>query len=386
MVKNRHKILLGVILLLIAWILILHFLPVGTGNWNEKQIKKIGSTETSDEFCFAVMGDNKNGFHTFNQILEDVENRSPLFAIDVGDIVYDGEKEKYRIFYDIINGLKVPFLVVIGNHELIDGGRDDYFKIFGDFYYSFNYSNSLFIVLDDANEEYIKPEQIEFLESELKKDFAHKFVFLHVPPFDPRRYVLDTQEIVRKDMKAEHALSDKENAKQFMDLVNKYDVTTVFTSHIHGYFNESYGNTSYIITGGAGGEIRPSDPEHYFYHYINVCVNGKNVDYEVIRFPSPDPNRIDRFSHTIWLYIWYFVVTHRNELLSLVLILTLVFDLSYKPLKELVRILKTILKKDNKFFQRSLNSIKKAGTFLARICSLILNKTIRFYRFVRRKS
>lgn len=217
---------------------------------------------------------------------------------------------------------------------------------------------------------------MEFLEGELKRDFDNKFVFLHVPPFDPRRYLLDIQEIVRKDIKPEHALSDKDNAQQFMDLMSKYNVTTVFASHIHGYFHESYGDTSYIITGGAGGEMWPSNPEHYFYHYVNVCVNENNIDYEVIKFPSPDSNRIDRFSYAIWLYVWYFIITHRNELIALILILALVIDLFYSPLIKLIRILRKRLSitKIKKFFyliSKALNSVK---LFFIKVYHYIFNK------------
>jgi hypothetical protein len=42
----------------------------------------------------------------------------------------------------------------------------------------------------------------------------------------------------------------------------------VFASHIHGYFKETRDNIPYFITGGAGGEMLLSDPDHYFYHYI----------------------------------------------------------------------------------------------------------------------
>ena len=327
------------------WIIVWHILPVGGGNWNEKQIQKINSTQNKDNFCFAVMGDNKNGFSTLHRIIKDINNKKPLFTIDVGDLVLDGEKEKYRIFYSEIKKSEVPFLVAIGNHEIIDGGRANYFDIFGNFYYSFSYNNSLFIVLDDSNEEYIDEQQMEFLENELKKDFKHKFVFIHIPPFDPRDYVLNIPTIINKYIKPEHCLSNKENVKQFMDLMNKYNVTTIFSSHIHGYFNETKNDTPYIITGGAGAEMWLPNPEHYFYHYVNVCVNNNDINYEVVKFPSPDANIMDRFGYAIWLYVWYFIVTHRVIIILSIIILALVLDLTCKQIKKLRNRLRINLKK-----------------------------------------
>ncbi|VVB83156.1 3',5'-cyclic adenosine monophosphate phosphodiesterase CpdA [uncultured archaeon] len=332
--KKRDKIILGAIVLLLVWIIVWNILPVGTGNWNERQIQQIQSVNSSDHFCFAVLADNKNGFKTFDQIVEDINKRKNfVFAIDVGDLVYDGEKEKYRIFYNEMSEANLPFLVGIGNHDITENGRANYFDIFGNFYYSFSYNNSLFIVLDDANQKDIDSQQMAFLESELKKDFANKFVFLHVPPFDPRGYVF----YLGANRTAEHSLSDKENAQKFIDLVSKYNVTTVFTSHIHAYFNETKENVSYIITGGAGGEILPSDPNHYFYHYINFCVNGNNTNYEIIKFPSPKPNSFSRLIHSAWLYSWYYIVVHRYEIAIVILMILLVLDAFYLQIKDFLK-------------------------------------------------
>ncbi|PIR07523.1 metallophosphoesterase, partial [Candidatus Jorgensenbacteria bacterium CG11_big_fil_rev_8_21_14_0_20_38_23] len=223
--KKRHIATIATIIILLTIIGLNNYLPVGPGNYNQKQIDKIHSSTSSDHFSFAVMGDNKNSFKIFSKILKDIDNDHYIFAIDVGDLVYDGEKAKYRIFYNIIKNERTPFLVAIGNHDIREGGAENYFDIFGKFYYSFDYDNSLFIVLDDANEKRIDAVQMKWLEGELQKSEQHKFVFLHVPPFDPRSGV-------------DHSLSDKENAKEFMDLMEKYRPNIVFTSHIHAYFDE----------------------------------------------------------------------------------------------------------------------------------------------------
>ncbi len=334
--KKRDKIILGLIILLSIWIIVWNILPIGNGNWNEKQVQRIQSANSSDNFCFAVMGDNKNGFSTFDKIITDINGKKPLFAIDIGDLVYDGEKGKYQIFYNEIQKANSPFLVGIGNHDITENGRANYFDIFGDFYYSFSYNNSLFVVLDDANKKNIDNPQLAFLEEELKKDFKYKFVFLHVPPFDPREYIY----YLGSNQTAEHSLSDNESAQQFMDLVSKYNVTTVFASHIHAYFNETKDKIPYIITGGAGGEMLLSDPNHYFYHYVNFCINENDTNYEVVKFPSPDFNTIGRLGHTIWLYSSYFIVTHRYEIAITILALLLIFDLFYEQIKRLIKIIR----------------------------------------------
>lgn len=339
MFNQRRKILLGVIALLAVWMIIWKYIPVGNGNWNAKELEKIETSPKQNDFCFAVMGDNKNGFSTFHKIIKDLNTKDFLFTINIGDLVEDGNKEKYRIFYNEIQNLKNPFLVAIGNHDIREKGRANYFDIFGNFYYSFTHGDSIFIVLDNANEESIDQQQMDWLKTELAKNYKNKFVFLHVPPFDPRGYTEDIPKLIGKGVKPEHRMSDLENAKQFENIVAEYKVTTVFTSHIHGYFEETQNNIKYIITGGAGGEMLFSDPNHYFYHYINTCIKNGVVSHEVVKFPSPDNNIVDRLSYTAWLYTWYFVVTHKSAIVISLIVLFLIIDLAYqyrdKVLKEL---------------------------------------------------
>ncbi|GAH97400.1 unnamed protein product, partial [marine sediment metagenome] len=92
-----------------------------------------------------------------------------IFAIDVGDLVYDGEKEKYRFFINQIKKLNKPLLTVIGNHELKREGRANYYELFGKFYYSFVVGDSYFIILDDANTRNLDPWQMDWLKDELQK-------------------------------------------------------------------------------------------------------------------------------------------------------------------------------------------------------------------------
>ncbi|MEA3487636.1 MAG: metallophosphoesterase, partial [Euryarchaeota archaeon] len=87
-----------------------------------------------------------------------------------------------------IKTLNKPLLTAIGNHELTDQGRGNYYDMFGRFYYSFTVGETYFIVLDDADSKNIDPGQMNWLENELQKstNYSNRFVFMHVPLFDPR--------------------------------------------------------------------------------------------------------------------------------------------------------------------------------------------------------
>lgn len=271
------------------------------------------------KFNFAVMGDNKNGFSTFQSILRDIDSKTDqlTFAIDVGDLVFDGEQEKYRVFYNQIKDEKLPFLVALGNHDIREEGRAIYYDIFGPFYYSFTVGNSYFIVLDDANMVRIDDPQMAWLKQQLaeSRSYSHVFVFLHVPLLAPGEDLpkpLSTgpgKELVRL-MKYHSSLADKQQVGNILALFRDYHVTRVFASHIHGYFTGDWKGVPYTITGGAGAELIGTDPEHYFYHYLVVSVDGDQVTTSIVRFPTPPAESWRRLVHTVALYTHSFIVTN----------------------------------------------------------------------------
>ncbi len=281
--------------------------------WNWNALKKIDSSK--EEFSFAVFGDNKNSITTFNRIISSINNdKDLLFAIDDGDLVFDGEKEKFRFFIHQIKKFRIPLLTVIGNHEVRENGRANYYDLFGPFYYSFHIGKSYFIVLDDGNERDIDPWQTNWLREELEKskNYSHLFVFMHVPLYDPRK----------GEYKKGHSLSNISIAKKLNTLFDKYNVTMLFASHIHGYFKGVWGKTPYIITGGAGAELFGTDPRHYFYHYIKVTIGKEGVKYKIVKFKSPQFRSINRIFYMAWIYLYAFFSIH---FLDIVIILAFLY-------------------------------------------------------------
>jgi len=236
--RKRYIVYLIAIIVLIIINYLNITLPIGPGSYNQKQIDKIEQTKSSNQFSFVVMGDNKNSFHTFKQILQDTDKENYLFAINLGDLIFNGRKIEYRSFFNMIDNEKIPYLVAPGNHDVRNKGAKYYQEIFGPLYYSFDYANSLFIVLDNSDEKQIDATQITWLEQELQRDFQHKFVFMHVPPFDPRS-------------DGNNGMKNKQNAQTFMALMEKYKPDIVFGSHIHAYYDETKDDINCRVTLGS---------------------------------------------------------------------------------------------------------------------------------------
>jgi hypothetical protein len=285
-------------------------------DWNAKSLKRIDRSRTS--FSFAVFGDNQNSVSVFGNLINKVNADSTSFAIDNGDLVASGDIVKFRFFINQARRLRKPLLTNIGNHELYSNGRGLYYDIMGPYYYSFTVGQAYFIVVDDANTVGLDPWQKAWLTSQLQKSqaFKYRFVFMHVPLYDTRT----------SGFGLKHALASPRNAGELNAMFDNYHVTMLFASHIHEYDRGVWGKTPYIITGGGGGELAGTNPQHYFFHYIRVSVSPSGTRYQVVKLKTPGYNVVDRLVYDTWLYLYAFLAIHY---LDMVIVVTLLYLLVF---------------------------------------------------------
>jgi len=288
-----------------------------------KNVKKI-TIPNPNNFTFAVFADNKHNHKLFKKILRKVDADPEIsFAVDIGDIVYDGRRRKYAWFVKTVQeNFNKPLLTLIGNHETIDHGREVYTQLFGPYYYTFKIGNTVFIMLDNANEKNFDAWQYEWLTKQLlsaRNANNQILVFFHVPLFDPR------------GGKKHHCLSDRKNALKLQELFKKYNINHIFCSHIHGYFAGTWDGVPYTITGGAGAELAGEpDNEHYFYHYLKVNINNKKINIKICKIPTPKTGKIGWFISTSIVYLTGFTHTHLEEMFLLTMMLFVIIAVIIK--------------------------------------------------------
>ena len=270
---------------------------------------------------FVILGDNRNGYQTFSKIIEQINAINPVFVVDNGDLVYGGEPNKYRLFYETVSKLRVPLYTTLGNHDIRESGRPIYTKLFGPPYYSFDYGNGHFVFLDSsrgwAEKHAISEEQYIWLENDLKSASGKRiFVITHIPPTDPRGTIepnklpdepgVEKTSFFEKLMNnysaykgRDHGFPDRKEAEKFESIMSKYKVDTVFLSHIHSYFSYIKGNVRYVISGGAGAELLTSDS---YYHYLRVKITNVDHFIEMVQLPSPANTIQDRYIAAIGLF------------------------------------------------------------------------------------
>jgi 3',5'-cyclic AMP phosphodiesterase CpdA len=216
-------------------------------------------------------------------------------------------------FREEFGKLKVPYYPVIGNHEIsrgssLDGtqgdGEENFIKVFGDrlpnkdscgnkvCYYSFDYHDSHFIVLNTAwqhqpeNERrvlYPGGEQWQWLVRDLKSSRArssHIFIFCHEPPLLPD---LSGGVFIAGDLNRFPIWADAKAIESFDLLCRDYQVDAVFSGHLHAFANFKDGDVTHIITGGAGSNLHLPAVLGGYYHYVTCTVRGEQVQYEAVR-------------------------------------------------------------------------------------------------------
>lgn len=207
---------------------------------------------------FAVVGDSRPEIRSdsypeiFKIIMKDIDSKNVDFVIHLGDFVLEPFNKDYNEFIEIINDFDTPVYTVIGNHEKGADGDSIYKDYFGVTYYSFDYKDAKLIFLDNSIG-LLNQDTYSFLKNELN-DYScqKKFIFMHIPPFDPRPSGIS------------HIL-DGEN---FTNLVEAYNVDNVFSGHIHFYYQREIAGTNYIISGGGGSPLHSTPEKGGVHHYI----------------------------------------------------------------------------------------------------------------------
>jgi predicted MPP superfamily phosphohydrolase len=234
------------------------------------------TTETyssDDSFSFVAFGDNQEGHAVFNKLIKRVNNEKGLsFAISLGDMVDEPTRKEYQNYLEMVSKLKLKLYTVPGNHDLAGNGYKNYQEYFGPFYYSFDYKNSHFIVLNNAFKVSFHAKQFNWLKNDLAKtDKENIFVLMHRPTFDPT------------EIYSGYVMSGRETVAQLMEVFEKNGVDYVLAGHIHGYARVKRNGVVYIVSGGAGGRLHLLPAFGGFHHYIRIDVKGNQISDKVVR-------------------------------------------------------------------------------------------------------
>jgi len=158
-------------------------------NQNIKNIELLRSKTQGDSFSFVVISDPQRFYDEMDDFVQKVNDYHGIsFVVLTGDITDFGLRSEYFWISDRLQKLKFPFIVVIGNHDMLGNGRELYNQMFGPENFSFNYSDYRFIVINSNSREAGYNGSLPdttWLLKELSIAPAHQkiFVLSHLAPF-----------------------------------------------------------------------------------------------------------------------------------------------------------------------------------------------------------
>lgn len=207
-------------------------------------------------------------------------NDDAAFFVNMGDLVDNGEDHtQWQAWFNALSGIinTIPLAPVMGNHECYDqqwkvrlpNAYLNYFHTpdndsseFSRYYYSFDYGNVHYIVLNTQEDEIksfkqgLTDEQIAWLRQDANSSSKKwKIVLMHR---DVLRY--------RIHNRPERTEGIEEIGETFMPLFDELNIDIVFTAHLHTYRNRGHlynmrpdnHGPLYILTGVAGNVRYPN--------------------------------------------------------------------------------------------------------------------------------
>lgn len=137
---------------------------------------------------FAVLGDTQRGFDETREAVDAINRRGDcLFVVQVGDFTNLSLALEFRLMHRILSRLDVPYLAVVGVHDLYGNGEELFRATFGPTDVAFTHGRVRFVLFDSNSSSHGfdgRVPDVPWIAAELAPDPAHDtaVTFSHVAP------------------------------------------------------------------------------------------------------------------------------------------------------------------------------------------------------------
>lgn len=232
----------------------------------------IAQTDINKDSVVVVFGDTRAHPEVHRTVVNKIMLYKPVAVFHTGDLVFNGfKKSAWKKFEEIESPIiqNSRLYPAYGNHELHSKTMAKDFSLPNNGkWYSVDFMNIHFLVIDNFSNYTVGSEQYQWLENDLKNCSKNKFrvVIMHLPVYSS----------------GPHSTQVKKLRKNLVPLFEKYKVSIVFSAHNHCY-EKAYSNGIYYITTAGGGapfykKSKDIPESQYFINTYHFCTL-KNIDH-----------------------------------------------------------------------------------------------------------
>ncbi|MDD7304033.1 MAG: metallophosphoesterase [Bacteroidaceae bacterium] len=143
-----------------------------------------------DTLRVAFVSDTHGWYSDAKDEVASINRRENLdFVIHLGDLTDTGTTKEFVWIRRILDGLRLPYVTLIGNHDFLGTGNQTYGQMFGPVDFSFIVSRIKFVCLNTNATEYDHMAAVpnfDFMEREATADtalFDRTILLMHAPPY-----------------------------------------------------------------------------------------------------------------------------------------------------------------------------------------------------------
>ncbi|KJF43800.1 hypothetical protein LH29_12020 [Draconibacterium sediminis] len=248
----------------------------------------------------------RNATEGFSQAIDTINSLTPDFVLTGGDNImdalgqtYEASDSLYKLYENTVAKVKAPVYNTMGNHEVFglyensgvspsheEYGKQLYQNRLAKRYYSFDYKNWHFVVLDGigfTNDRHyyghVDEEQLEWLKNDLKtagdKPIA---VSIHIP------LLSIGSQIMQGPTEGMSEGSIVTNANQVREILEQHNTKLVLQGHLHFLEDIEYNGIHYITGGAVSSQWWQGQRFGMEEGFLKIDVKGENFSWEYIDY------------------------------------------------------------------------------------------------------
>ncbi len=230
-------------------------------NLNLRNLQKLSQLSPKDTFNFILTGDTQLANAELEDFIQHVNARDDIeFMIINGDLTDFGRNYEYNLLARQLLKLDIPFISVIGNHDMLGNGRMIYNEMFGPENFTFNYGLNRFVIINSNFREGSGSEELpdlNWLQQAVTggASTSNTFVASHIAPFS--------------------ADFNPAKEQQYHDIIST-EPTLRLSMHGHDHhfsITQPYDDVRYVVAGAMS-----------YRNYALVSVKGTSVTINKIEF------------------------------------------------------------------------------------------------------